>query len=155
SDFCYQDITIPAGTTSALLSFYYNILSEDDPFTPFDHFSATIRTTGNGILATVLNKSNTDQDGGPGTAFYHQQTFDLVAYAGQTVRIYFSSANDDSFVTDFSIDDVSVQVTTSSIPPANDLCANAIPMSAGTTYTANTANATSTNEPVPDCQGTA
>jgi len=154
-DLCYQQITIPAGAASATLTFYYNILSSDDPSFPYDTFRATIRDTGNNVLATVLSKSNIDSDNGPGPANYHQQTFNLLPYAGQTIRVYFNSANDDSIESYFLVDDVSVQVTTSSTPPANDLCANAIPMTAGTTYTANTANATSTNEPVPDCQGTA
>jgi hypothetical protein len=154
-DFCYQQITIPAGATSATLSFYYNIFSAEGTLGAFDTFSATIRNTGNGVLATVLSRSNVNQDPGTGPAFYHQQTFNLLPYAGQTIRVYFSSANDFSLETSFFIDDVSVQVTTMVTPPPNDTCANAIPMTAGTVYTTNTANATSTGDPVLDCQGTA
>jgi len=154
-DSCYQEVTIPAGVTSATLSFYYNIFSDEGTFGAFDTFSATIQDTGNGVLATVLNKSNMDQDSGIGPSSYHQQTFDLVAYAGQTIRIYFSSVNDFSLTTSFLIDDVSVQVIASATPPANDSCASAIPMTAGTSYTVSTVNATSTGDPVPDCQGTA
>lgn len=110
-DSCYQQITIPADATSATLSFYYNINSGDDPSAPYDTFSATIRNTGNGVLATVLNRSNQNYDSGTGPSFYHQQIFDLVPYAGQTIRVYFASANDFSGITSFFIDDVSVQVT--------------------------------------------
>lgn len=156
SDFCYQEITIPAGATAATLSFYYNILSAENPLSgAFDTFSATIRDTGSSVLATVLNRSNVNQDSGIGPSFYHQQTFNLLPYAGQTIRVYFSSMNDSSLPTSFNIDDVSVQVTAAATPPPNDACSNAIPMTAGTIYTVNTANATSTNDPVPDCQGTA
>src|ERR1043166_661783 len=152
-DVAYQTITIPTTATSAALSFYYNIYSEDD-FSPiFDTFSATIRNTSGGVLATVGNWSNEDQDFGAGNPYYHLQTFDLLAYAGQTIRIYFNSANDSSYPTSFLIDDVSVQINAAVVPPTNDTCVAAIPMTAGTTYTLNTANATSTNDPTPGCQG--
>jgi hypothetical protein len=110
-DFCYQQITIPAGVTAANLSFYYNILSNDDPSFAYDTFSATIRNTGNSLLATVLNRSNVNTDSGIGPFFYHLQTFDLLPYAGQTIRVYFSSVNDSSLPTAFLIDDVSVGIT--------------------------------------------
>jgi hypothetical protein len=113
-DSCYQQITIPAGASAATLSFYYNILSQDDPSAQYDTFSATIRNTGNTVLATVLNRSNQNFDNGSGPSFYHLQTFNLLPYAGQTIRIYFSSANDFSLPTSFLIDDVSVQVTAAS-----------------------------------------
>jgi hypothetical protein len=110
-DSCYQTITIPAGASSATLSFYYNILSAESPVnSPFDFFHASIRNTGNVVLATVLSKSNVDQDSNSGPAFYHQQTFNLLPFAGQTVRIYFDSSNDSSLESYFLVDDVSVQV---------------------------------------------
>jgi hypothetical protein len=40
--------------------------------------------------------------------------FNLLPYVGQTIRVYFSSANDFSLPTSFNIDDVSVQVATGS-----------------------------------------
>ncbi len=110
-DFCYQQITIPADATAATLSFYYNVLTQDDPSNVYDTFSATIRNTGNTVLATVTNLSNENYDNGIGASFYHLQTFNLLPYAGQTIRIYFASANDFSLPTSFNIDDVSVLVT--------------------------------------------
>src|SRR2546421_1873183 len=92
----YQTITIPATATSATLSFYYNIFSDEDPSAPFDTFSATIQTPAGSVLATVCNKSNQDKDPAPGNPYYHLQTFDLTPYAGQTVRVQFDSANDDT-----------------------------------------------------------
>jgi hypothetical protein len=90
-----------------------------------------------------------DQDSVPSA--YHLQTFNLLPYAGQTIRIQFNSSNDDSFITDFDIDDVSVQVVSG--PPANDACSGAIALAPGTPYTVNTAVATSTGDPTPGCQG--
>lgn len=151
-DAAYQTVAIPANATSATLSFYYNIFSVEDP-APFDTFTATVRNTSGTILATVVSKSNVDEDPGVGPAYYHQQTFNLLPYAGQTIRIQFVSANDSINETSFLIDDVSVQVTAVSVPPTNDTCSGAIAMTAGTTYTLNTASATATGDPTPGCQG--
>src|SRR6266446_3641794 len=107
----YQTIDLPSTATSATLTFYYNILSQDDPVIPHDTFSASIRNTNGTILATVGNWSNANQDPGNGPANYHQRTFNLLPYAGQTVNIQFNSSNDFSLVTYFLVDDVSVQVT--------------------------------------------
>lgn len=148
-DQAYQTITLPAGAGSATLSFYYNILSDDDFSGIYDTFTATVRRTDGTVLATVASKSNLDQDSDPSQ--YHQQTFDLLPYAAQTIRIQFNSSNDPSFPTDFDIDDVSVQVVSG--PPPNDACAGAIALSPGTSYAVNTAGATSTSDPTPGCQG--
>ena len=150
-DQAYQTITIPAGASSATLSFYYNILSDEDLSGAYDTFTATICSTSGTVLTTVASKSNLDQDQGIGPSYYHQQTFDLLPYAGQTIRIQFDSSNDTSLVTSFDIDDVSVQVVTG--PPPNDGCAGAIALSPGTSYAVNTAAATSTGDPTPGCQG--
>jgi hypothetical protein len=149
-DQTYQTITIPAGASSATLSFYYNIVSDEDFSGAFDTFTATVRNTSGTVLATVASKSNLDQDSGAGPTFYHQQTFNLLPYAGQTIRIQFNSSNDSSLVTSFDIDDVSVQVVSG--PPVNDSCAGAIALSPGTPYTVNTAAATSAGDPAPVCQ---
>src|SRR5207247_21812 len=104
---------------------------EEDFSGAYDTFSASIRNSSGGLLATVISKSNLDQDSSPSD--YHQQTFNLLPYAGQTIRVQFNSNNDDSFITSFDIDDVSVQVVSG--PPPNDSCGAAIPLSPGTTYT--------------------
>ncbi len=114
NDSAYQTITIPANATAATLSFYYNINSLEGNTVAYDTFSATIRNTSGTVLATVVNLSNINQDPAGGNPYYHQQTYNLSAYAGQTIRIYFTSINDSSKVTNFRVDDVSVQVTTGS-----------------------------------------
>ncbi len=110
-DAAYQTITIPSNATAATLSFYYNINSLEGNSTAYDTFSATIRNTSNAVLATVANLSNINQTS-PGNPYYYQKTFNLLPYASQTIRIYFSSVNDPSKLTNFRVDDVSVQVTT-------------------------------------------
>jgi hypothetical protein len=153
NDAAYQTITIPGGVASATLSFYYNIYSEEDTSIAYDTFTVTIRNTSGAVLATVGNWSNINQDPAPGNPYYHQKTFSLLPYAGQTIRVQFASVNDSSLVTSFRVDDVSVQVP-SLPPPGNDSCSGALSMTAGTTYTLNTATATPTNDPTPTCEGT-
>src|SRR6266853_5945933 len=80
-DAAYQTITISGSATVATLSFYYNIYSDDTTPTVHDTFFATIRNTSGGVLATVGNWSNLNQDPNP---YYHQQTFNLLPYKGQT-----------------------------------------------------------------------
>lgn len=119
TDAAYQTVSIPAGITSGRLSFYYSINTSDDPSAAYDHLSAVLVDTNGNTLATLGNWSNVDADQGTGSAYYHYLTFDVLSYAGQTVRLKFMSDNDDSYPTSLLIDDVSI-VTTS--PP--DLRAN-------------------------------
>src|SRR6266581_4253195 len=149
-DAAYQTVTIPGSATVATLSFYYNIASDEVDPVAYDTFSATIRNTSGAVLATVGNWSNLNQDPNLGNPYYHQRTFNLLPYKGQTIRISFNSTNDSTLVTSFLVDNVSVQVTAG--PPGNDVCSGAIAMTAGTTYTLNTAGATSTADPTPTCQ---
>src|SRR6266550_2623999 len=105
-DAAYQTITIPGSATVATLSFYYNIYSDETTPGIYDTFSATIRDTSGGVLTNVGNWSNLNQD-----PYYHQKTFNLLPYKGQTIRISFNSTNDSILVTSFFVDNVSVQVT--------------------------------------------
>ena len=106
-DFAYQAITIPANATAATLSFYWNIDSFDDDSFPFDTFTITIRNSSGAILAAVAAFSNADQTP-PGNPFYTRRTYNLLPFAGQTIRIHFASDNDSSLPTNFRVDDVSV-----------------------------------------------
>ena len=112
SDAAYQSLQIPANATSAALSFYYNITSNENTGAAYDYLTATIRNTGGSVLATIGTWSNLNKDAAAGNPYYHKQTFDLLPYAGQTVSVCFNSTNDVSFPTTFRIDDVSAQVAT-------------------------------------------
>jgi hypothetical protein len=148
-DQAYQTVTIPVNATSATLAFYYTIYSEETGSVVHDTFTASIRNNSGGLLASVTNLSNVNQDASPN---YHLQNFNLLPYAGQSIRIQFDSSNNSTLITSFFIDDVSVSVTTPAAPPTNDVCSAAIPLAAGVTYTINTASATSTGDPSPSCQ---
>lgn len=104
TDSCYQQITIPSNVASATLSFWVRIDSaETTTSIAYDKLQVQIRNSSNGVLATLatysnLNKNNT----------YVLKTFDLTAYRGQTIRVYFLGTEDSSLQTSFVIDDTAV-----------------------------------------------
>lgn len=124
ADTMYQAITIPANATIATLSYWYNILS-DEPTSCFcDTLNVSIRNTIGTVLATVAIKSNADKDIGPGNPYYHQQTFDLLPYRGQTIWVHFRASTDVSYLSYFKIDDVSVQATVPQVATLTSLVIN-------------------------------
>lgn len=116
NDDAYQTVTIPAGVTSATLSFYYSVNSFDDPSTPYDYLYAMLITTNGNV--TIGQWSNVNADQGVGPNYYHQLTYDLLPYAGQTVEIYFASQNDNLYPTSLFVDDVSITAT-AAVGPAD------------------------------------
>ena len=107
-DWCYQIIAIPAGVTSAYISFYYHLFTED--YEPYDWFEVYVRDSSGNNLEQVFYKAGTT--GGLEEFGWEQVTYDLSAYAGQTIQLYFAVANwyDTGYKTWCYIDDV-VSVT--------------------------------------------
>ena len=131
SDAAYQTITIPSTASAATLSFYYNINSSEPTTSACDTFYAAIGNT-SGVLVAVLGEWSNLNGTSPGNPYYYQQTYNLLTYAGQTIRIYFINSCTGSKVTNFRVDDVSVSVTTAStgslqvsITPAGAISAGA------------------------------
>jgi hypothetical protein len=107
TDYAYQDITIPSTACSASLSFWYKITtSETTTTTAYDKLTVTVRNTANSVLATVATYSNLNK-----STTYAQKTFDLAAYKGQTIRVYFNGTEDSSAATSFFIDDTALTIT--------------------------------------------
>ena len=104
TDSLYQQITIPANVTSATLSFYVRIDSaETTTTTAFDRLQVQIRNSSNTVLSTLATYSNLNE-----TSTYVLKTFDLTAFKGQTIRVYFLGTEDSSLQTSFVIDDTAV-----------------------------------------------
>lgn len=88
-EWMYQDVEIPAGTIKTL-SFWWMIRTFDTAV--WDWFDARIlNPSNNQVLATIVS-----QAGKPGTDYgeywensWQQVTYDLSAFAGQTIRIQF------------------------------------------------------------------
>lgn len=104
TDSCYQQITIPSNVASATLSFWVRIDSaETTTSIAYDKLQVQIRNSANGVLATLATYSNLDKNN-----TYVLKTFDLTAYRGQTIRVYFLGTEDSSLQTSFVIDDTAV-----------------------------------------------
>ncbi|MFH1232141.1 MAG: hypothetical protein V1709_11675 [Planctomycetota bacterium] len=107
NDNVYQTVAIPSGATSANLSFWLNVVSEETTTTTkYDYLYVEVLNSSGVLLQTLATYSNLDK----GTiGVYNQKTgFNLTSYKGQTIRIRFRSTNDGTFYTDFRIDDVSL-----------------------------------------------
>ncbi|MFL6274634.1 MAG: S8 family serine peptidase [Blastocatellia bacterium] len=106
TDSCFQTITIPSTATSATLTFWLHIDSaETTTTTQFDKLQVQIRNTSNTVLSTLATYSNLNKAAG-----YSQKSFNLLSFAGQTIRVYFLGTEDSSLQTSFVIDDTALTV---------------------------------------------
>jgi len=106
TDSIYQDVTIPSTATSATLTFWLHIdTAETTTTTAFDTLNVQVRNTANTVLATLATYSNLNKNTG-----YAQKSFDVTAYKGQTIRVYFLGTEDSSLQTSFVIDDTALNV---------------------------------------------
>jgi subtilisin family serine protease len=103
TDSLFQQVTIPASATTVTLSFWLKInTAETTTVTPFDTLQVQVRNSSNTVLSTLGTFSNLNK-----TTGYVLRTFDLTAFKGQTIRIYFLGQEDSSLQTSFVIDDTS------------------------------------------------
>jgi hypothetical protein len=104
TDSLYQTITIPAGATTVTLNFWLKVLSDETTTSnAYDTLKVQVRNTSNSVLSTLATYSNLNK----GTSFV-QRSFNLAAWKGQTVRIYFEGIEGSTVATSFIVDDVSV-----------------------------------------------
>ena len=103
TDTLYQQIAVPSTATTVTLSFWIKITTaETTTTTAFDTLRVQIRNSSNTVLSTLATYSNLNK-----TTGYVQKTFDVTAFKGQTIRIYFLGVEDSSLQTSFTIDDTS------------------------------------------------
>jgi len=107
TEFAYQDVTIPSTACSASLSFWVKITSSETTTTSaYDKLAVQVRNSAGTVLATLATYSNLNK-----STSYAQKTFDLSAYKGQTIRVYFNGTEDSSLATSFFLDDTAVSIT--------------------------------------------
>ncbi|MEV0533045.1 protease pro-enzyme activation domain-containing protein [Kitasatospora sp. NPDC050463] len=99
SDTLAQTVSIPAGC-KATLSFWVHIDTAESGSTAYDKLTVQAGST---TLATL---SNADAATG-----YVQKSFDLSAFAGQTVTVKLTGTEDSSLKTSFVIDDAALSVS--------------------------------------------
>ena len=104
TDSLFQQITVPSTANTVTLSFWLKInSSETTTTTAFDTLRVQIRNSSNTVLTTLATYSNLNE-----TTGYVLKSFDISAFRGQTIRIYFLGQEDSSLQTSFVIDDTSV-----------------------------------------------
>ncbi|MFF1911908.1 M28 family peptidase [Streptomyces sp. NPDC058239] len=102
TDTASQSLTIPTGCSAYKLSFHLRTDTDEsagDP-TAYDTFTVKLGTK------TLATYSNTDAAGS-----YVQKTFDVGAFAGQTVTLGFTSSEDAYLQTSFVVDDVTLNAS--------------------------------------------
>ncbi len=106
TDWMYQTVTIPSAATSATLSFYLRVATaETTTTTAYDTLKVQLRDTSNNVLTQLVSLSNLSA-----SCCYAQKSFDVSAYRGRTVRIYFEAVNDNGNQTSFLVDDAALKV---------------------------------------------
>ncbi|MER5756048.1 M1 family aminopeptidase [Streptomyces sp. NPDC002088] len=117
TDTLSQSVTIPAGCGTATLTFWLHIdTAETTSSTAYDKLTAKIGTT------TLATYSNLNKNTG-----YVQKAFDVSAFAGQTVSVAFTGTEDSSLQTSFVIDDVALDTSGDTTPPADSTRTPAAP----------------------------
>ncbi|MQS17016.1 hydrolase [Streptomyces kaniharaensis] len=100
TDTLAQTVTLPTGCSTYTFSFWLHIDTAASGTTAFDKLTVTANGT------TLATYSNVDAAAG-----YQKHTFNLAAYAGQTVTLKFTGAEDYTKQTSFVLDDTAVNVS--------------------------------------------
>jgi uncharacterized membrane protein len=104
TDTLLQTVTIPSTATSVSLAFWLHIDTKETTTTrAYDTLKVQVRNSSGSTLATLATYSNLNAGSG-----YHQVSFDLSSYRGQTIQIYLIGVEDSSLQTSFVVDDFTV-----------------------------------------------
>ncbi len=111
TDVVKQTVTIPATATSATLSFWVAIYTQEAGTTAKDYLYVEVLTTGGTVLQTPVTLSNVNAGGWR----QEQATISVSSLLGQAVQIRFRAVtNSDAYGTAFILDDTALTVTTGS-----------------------------------------
>ncbi|WP_432189291.1 M1 family aminopeptidase [Streptomyces sp. Tue6028] len=117
TDTLSQSVTVPSGCSSATLTFWLHIdTAETTSSIAYDKLTAKIGST------TLATYSNLDKNTG-----YAQKSFDVSAFAGQTVTLTFTGTEDSSLQSSFVVDDVALDTSGGTTPPADSTRTPAAP----------------------------
>ncbi|MGC4061116.1 MAG: S1/P1 nuclease [Aquabacterium sp.] len=104
TDTVQQKVKVPSDATGLTLSFWLHIDTEETSTSQHNDTLKVQVLNGSGkVLQTLATYSNLDAASG-----YAQHSFDLSAYAGQTVTIKFTGKENSTKRTSFVLDDVSL-----------------------------------------------
>ncbi|MFR9793011.1 hydrolase [Streptomyces sp. MB22_4] len=107
TDTLSQSVTVPAGCTSAKLSFYLHVdTAETSTSTAYDTLKVQVLNSSGTVLGTLATYSNLNAASG-----YTQRSFDLSSYAGQTITLKFTGTEGSKYQTSFVLDDAALNVS--------------------------------------------
>lgn len=105
TEYARQSISIPANASLPKLNFWLRVVSsETTTTTAYDTLKVQVRNSSGTVLATLATYSNLNKG-----SSYLLKTFDMSAYKGQTVQVYFEGIEGSQVATSFLVDDVSVK----------------------------------------------
>jgi PKD repeat protein len=107
TDTLAQTVTLPSGCTNYNFAFWLHInTTETSTTTAFDTLKVQVLNSSGTVLSTLATYSNLNHNTG-----YAQHSFSLAPFAGQTVTLKFTGAEDFELQTSFVVDDTSVNVS--------------------------------------------
>ena len=107
TDTLSQTVTLPTGCKTYSFGFWLHIdTDETTTTTQYDKMTVQVLNSAGTVLGTVANFSNLDHNTG-----YAQHSYDLSAYAGQTITLKFTGTEDNELQTSFVIDDTGLTVS--------------------------------------------
>jgi PKD repeat protein len=107
TDTVAQTVTLPSGCTNYNFSFWLHVdTAETSTSSAYDTLKVQVLSSSGSVLSTLHTYSNLDHNTG-----YAQHTFSLASYAGQTVTLKFTGAEDYEYQTSFVLDDTALNVS--------------------------------------------
>lgn len=108
NEVAYQQVTIPSNATVADLTFKMFIESAETTSSfAYDVAKVSLFNTSGQSITILRSYSNLNET----NAWVQGATFNLLPYAGQTVRIHFGATTDSGLYTSFLFDDIVLSVT--------------------------------------------
>ncbi|MCU1230985.1 MAG: hypothetical protein JWO97_3869 [Acidobacteria bacterium] len=103
----YQSFAVPAHATTAALSLWINVTSEDTSSSASDFMNVTLQDASGAYVTSVCSFSNLNRRTDP-RDYNSQCRLNLLPWAGRTLRVNFLATSNSTLKTTFRIDDVSV-----------------------------------------------
>lgn len=141
SEWISQDISLPPGTSSITMQFWWSLMTEEHPGPPFDYLRAQLYQPDG---TTVITTTTTINDKSSYDWYWNLATADLSAYAGQDVELRFWATTDATNPTNFFIDDVSIIACTDGATPTATVTPTAPPTRTATPTSTVTPTASAT-----------
>lgn len=107
NDTLYQNVTVPAGATSLVLTGYYEIRTLETLGGIYDRAKIELVQTGGALIQEAFAKNNTNGT----TAWTAFQFAFATPHAGETIRLRLSTASDSTDSTSFFFDSLALTAT--------------------------------------------